>query len=386
MTSSANISPPCSTNSGSASTSRPCRPRPAVEAAMIAGQDYDEIARRYEAGRASVAVATLIADLETPVSAFLKLAAGRAGNLFLLESVEGGAQRGRYSLIGLDPDVIWRANGDSCEINRRALWDRDAFAPCPGKPLEALRALLAESRIDLPPGLPPMAAGVLGYLGYDMVRQMERLAPAKPDPIGVPEATLIRPTIMVVFDSVRDEISVVTPIRPLAGVGAQARLCSAQRRGRAPRCDHRRPLEGPLRACRARGRSYADRAELKRRRTRTRGGIPRHGREGEGLYRRRRYFSGRAVAALYVALRPAGLFALPRSSPDQSFAVPLLPRFRRLPGRRIEPARKSWSGCAGGGGCDPADRRHALARQDGARRTKRSPPNFWPIRRSALSI
>jgi anthranilate synthase component I len=197
---------------------------------MIAGQEYDEIARRYEVGRASVVVATLVADLETPVSAFLKLSAGRSGNVFLLESVEGGAQRGRYSMIGLDPDLVWRAFGDACETNRQALWERDAFQPCPGKPLEALRALLAESRIDLPPGLPPMSAGVFGYLGYDMVRQMERLAPAKPDPIGVPDAVLIRPTIMVVFDSVRDEISVVTPIRPASGVAARAAFESAQAR------------------------------------------------------------------------------------------------------------------------------------------------------------
>jgi anthranilate synthase component I len=197
---------------------------------MIAGQDYDEFARRYEVGRASVVLATLVADLETPVSAFLKLSAGRAGNVFLLESVEGGDQRGRYSMIGLDPDIIWRVFGDACEINRRALVDRRAFAPCPGKPLEALRALLAESRIEMPPGSPPMAAGIFGYLGYDMVRQMERLAPAKPDPIGVPDAVLIRPTIMVVFDNVRDEISVVTPVRPLPGVGARAAYESAQLR------------------------------------------------------------------------------------------------------------------------------------------------------------
>ena len=209
---------------------------------MIAGQEYDEIARRYEAGRASVAVSTLVADLETPVSAFLKLSAGRAGNVFMLESVEGGAQRGRYSMIALDPDVIWRAHGDRCEINRRALWEREAFAPCPGKPLDALRALLAESRIDMPPDLPPMAAGILGYLGYDMVRQMERLAPAKPDPIGVPEAMLIRPTIVVAFDSVRDEISVVTPIRPSPGVSARAAYESAQARLEAIVAT----LEGPL--------------------------------------------------------------------------------------------------------------------------------------------
>ena len=64
--------------------------------------------------------------------------------------------------------------------------------------------------------LPPMAAGVFGYLGYDMVRQMERLAPAKEDKIGVFDAILLRPTVMVVFDSVRDELFVVTPVRPRA--------------------------------------------------------------------------------------------------------------------------------------------------------------------------
>src|SRR5271170_5987799 len=160
----------------------------------------DDFARAYARGRASVLRTTLVSDLETPVSAYLKLAAGRSGNMFLLESVEGGAQRGRYSMIGLDPDLIFRSTGDRAEINRRALIAPDAFAAVPGDPLDALRAVLTESRIDLPPGLPPMSAGVFGYLGYDMVRRMEKLAPAKPDPIGVPEALLIRPTVMVVFD------------------------------------------------------------------------------------------------------------------------------------------------------------------------------------------
>ena len=192
--------------------------------------DYDEFARRYAAGRASVVATTLVADLETPVSAYLKLAAGRAGAMFLLESVEGGAQRGRYSMIGLDPDVVWRSTGEGAEINRRALVEPDAFVPCSGEPLEALRTLLAESRIDMPPGLPPMSAGVFGYLGYDMVRRMERLPPAKPDPIGVPEALLVRPTVMVVFDTARDEMAVVTPVRPAAGVGARAAYESAQAR------------------------------------------------------------------------------------------------------------------------------------------------------------
>jgi anthranilate synthase component 1 len=192
--------------------------------------DYDAFARAYVAGEAEVAVATLVADLETPVSAYLKLARGRAGNMFLLESVEGGAQRGRYSMIGLDPDLIFRSTGNRAEMNRRALADPDAFAPCPGEPLGVLRSLLAESRIKMPPGLPPMSAGVFGYLGYDMVRRMERLPPAKPDPIGVPEALLIRPTTMVVFDGARDEMAIVTPVRPAPGVSARAAYESAMAR------------------------------------------------------------------------------------------------------------------------------------------------------------
>jgi anthranilate synthase component 1 len=183
---------------------------------------FEDFSARYQAGKAALISAQLVADLETPVSAYLKLSQGRAGNMFLLESVEGGATRGRYSMIGLDPDIIWRATGDKAEINRRALSDVNAFTPMSEKPLDALRVLIAESAIDPVAGLPPMAAGVFGYLGYDMVRQMERLAPAKPDPIGVPEAVMIRPTVMVVFDSVKDEMSVITPVRPQPGVGAQA--------------------------------------------------------------------------------------------------------------------------------------------------------------------
>src|SRR6516165_12441265 len=105
--------------------------------------DFEAFARAYQAGEASVAVTTLVADLETPVSAYLKLKRGREGNMFLLESVEGGAQRGRYSMIGLDPDLVFRSSGDRAEINRRAQIRPDAFAPCPGDPLNALRALLA---------------------------------------------------------------------------------------------------------------------------------------------------------------------------------------------------------------------------------------------------
>src|ERR1044071_6786154 len=127
----------------------------------------EAFAARYVRGEPQVVWTTLVADLETPVSAFLKVAGGRAMS-FLFESVEGGAVRGRYSIIGLEPDLIWRTNGTHAEVNRTARAKPDAFTPCPEQPLAALRALIAESSIVLPERLPPMAAGLFGYLGYDM--------------------------------------------------------------------------------------------------------------------------------------------------------------------------------------------------------------------------
>src|SRR5689334_2803061 len=189
----------------------------------------DAFAARYERGEPQVLWTTLVADLETPVSAFLKIAGSRPMS-FLFESVEGGAVRGRYSVIGLDPDLIWRTNGARAEINRNAERKPLAFAPCPQPPLEALRALIAESRIELPHDLPPMAAGLFGYLGYDMVRLMEELPTNKPDPIGLPDALLTRPTLIVVFDTVKDTLTVVTPVRPQAGVSAKTALARATER------------------------------------------------------------------------------------------------------------------------------------------------------------
>ncbi|HVZ53214.1 MAG TPA: anthranilate synthase component I [Pseudolabrys sp.] len=183
-------------------------------------------AEKYARGEAQVVWTTLVADLETPVSAYLKLGGGRPTS-FLLESVEGGAVRGRYSVIGLDPDLIWRSNGAAAEINRAARAKPEAFAPCAEPPLQALRTLINDSRIVLPDSLPPMAAGVFGYLGYDMVRQMEELPSPNPDPIGIPDAVMVRPTIVVVFDAVKDAMTVVTPVRPEPGVDAKAALARA---------------------------------------------------------------------------------------------------------------------------------------------------------------
>lgn len=205
------------------------------------GQDeFARFAERYGAGEPQLLRRVLVGDCETPVAAFMKLRHASAGPAFLLESVEGGAVRGRYSMIGLEPDLIWRCHRGTASLCRPALGE--SFLDDPRPAFESLRALLAESAVPQEEGLPPMAAGVFGYLGYDMVRLMERLPEPKETGTGVPDAILTRPTMMVVFDSVRDEIHAVTPVRSQPGVSARVAYERA-----LERLDHVvATLEGPL--------------------------------------------------------------------------------------------------------------------------------------------
>lgn len=190
---------------------------------------FNAFAAAYDAGKGQVIYRRVVADLETPVGTYLKLAADRT-HTFLLESVEGGATKGRYSIIGLEPDLLWRVVDGRAEINRKAALDRDAFAPVPGAPLDTLKALIAESRIDMPAALPANSAGVFGYLGYDMVRFMEELPDANPDTIGVPDAIMMRPSMLAVFDSLRDELYLSAPVYPREGVSARQAHEAAQSR------------------------------------------------------------------------------------------------------------------------------------------------------------
>ncbi|WP_339852624.1 anthranilate synthase component I [uncultured Nisaea sp.] len=183
--------------------------------------------RTYEDGAPQVVWTTLVADLETPVSAMMKLAERRA-NSFLLESVEGGSVRGRFSIIGLRPDVIWRFKKKQAEINRQARIDPHAFEPCPEDPLTSFRSLLAESEIDLPEGLPPMASGLFGYMGYDAVRLAERIPDENPDDLGVPDGLFLRPTVICIFDRLEDVVTIVTPVRPSEGMSAEAAYDAAR--------------------------------------------------------------------------------------------------------------------------------------------------------------
>jgi len=190
---------------------------------------FSDFEKTYEEGRPQLIWRSLVSDLETPVSAFLKLA-GRRANAILLESVEGGEQLGRYSIIGFKPDVIWRCFGGRSQINRNAASDPATFVDEEGAPLINLKRLFAESEIEAPPGLPPMAAGVFGYLGYDMVRQMEHLGPRPAGGLDAPDAIFMRPTLVAVFDNVGQEIMLFAPVRPEPGVSARAAYALAGER------------------------------------------------------------------------------------------------------------------------------------------------------------
>jgi anthranilate synthase component 1 len=188
---------------------------------------FEAFRAAYEAGKGALVWRHDIADLLTPVAAFLKLAHGSKFS-FLLESVEGGAARGRYSVIGMAPDLIWRCDDGVAAVNRDVQSDPAAFFPVGEPPLDSLRALIAETRLELPDGLPPMTGGLSGYLGYDMVRLMEALPATKPDVLGIADAILVRPGLFAIFDGVRDELTLAAPVYPRAGVTAASAYALAE--------------------------------------------------------------------------------------------------------------------------------------------------------------
>ncbi|MCK4939534.1 MAG: anthranilate synthase component I, partial [Rhodospirillaceae bacterium] len=151
--------------------------------------------KSYSAGKTQVVWATMVADLDTPVTAFLKLSKSEPMS-FLMESVEGGSQRGRYSFIGIRPDLVWRCKGNNAEINENPGTAADDFSPCPtGKDsgaIASLRALLKRSEIEMPDSLPPMAAGLVGYMAYDTVRLVENIPSNNPDVLNVPDGQFLR--------------------------------------------------------------------------------------------------------------------------------------------------------------------------------------------------
>lgn len=178
---------------------------------MIHGQA--EARAALAAGRPALLWRTAVADTETPVGAALKLIEPGRGD-FLLESVEGGAVRGRHSLIGLAPDLVFRASGNAAEVNPHWATDRAAFRPHPLPTLDALRDLVAACRMDVPAALPRALACLVGYFAYETVGLVEKLPRPAPNPVGVPDMIFVRPTVILIFDRLADSLFLVAPVWP----------------------------------------------------------------------------------------------------------------------------------------------------------------------------
>lgn len=178
---------------------------------MIAGGGDAAARAALERGESALVWRRQIADTDTPISAALKLFEADRGD-YLLESVEGGAVRGRYSLIGLAPDLVFRAHGQSAAINRHWATDRDAFAPLEAGALDALRDLVAECRAEMDPALPAALACLVGYFGYETVGLVEKLPRPAPNPIDLPDMLFVRPTVILIFDRLADQLYLVAPV------------------------------------------------------------------------------------------------------------------------------------------------------------------------------
>ncbi|WP_207102171.1 anthranilate synthase component I [Paracoccus shandongensis] len=196
---------------------------------MELAPDFAAFEAAWNAGQNQLVTIRLAADLDTPVSLMLKLAEA-APMSFMLESVTGGEVRGRYSIVGMKPDLIWDCRDGKARINRQARFSDD-FQPDDRPALDSLRALIAESRIEaMPEGVPPVAAGLFGYLGYDMIRLVEHLPHVNPDPLDLPDAMLMRPSVVAVLDGVKGEVTLCAPAWRNGGDNARAAYAQAAER------------------------------------------------------------------------------------------------------------------------------------------------------------
>ena len=191
--------------------------------------DIEEFSKHWKAGKSQIVWSWIPSDLETPVSVYLKLCA-HAPYSFLLESVEGGENLGRYSIIGTNPDLLWSCYKKKVQI-RKTDPDEKGGAPAHGKPewmaqelpdipaLQSLKENISQATVDIIPDaagndLPPMCAfGLFGYIGYDMIRLIEDIPEENPDELKVPDSVLMRPTVLAIFDNIKHRICLVTAVR-----------------------------------------------------------------------------------------------------------------------------------------------------------------------------
>ena len=147
-----------------------------------------------------------IGDTETPVAALLKLGPDTPGT-FLFESIVGGERLGRYSFIGFDPVEWFRIRNGAGETSEDIGFESPS--PVAGTPVEALRRFAGRARAEADEVLPPMASGAFGYVGYDMIQHVEPVTITASDTLDVPEALLVIPRLVIIFDHLYQEILLV---------------------------------------------------------------------------------------------------------------------------------------------------------------------------------
>lgn len=171
---------------------------------------FEKFEISYNQGKSQILWESLSSDVETPISIALKF---QDENYFcMFESVVQGRSRGRYSIIALKPDLIWKCEELRPFINRNYTSNKDDFESDGDNSLESLRSLIHETKFDIPDKLPSMSSGIFGYMGYDMVRLFEEIPDNNVKIIDVPDSVFFRPRIIMVFDSVKDEIYICSPV------------------------------------------------------------------------------------------------------------------------------------------------------------------------------
>ena len=166
--------------------------------------------KKYDSGIKQVLFTSFAADVHTPISSLLKLQ--KEKYLFLFESVERGSQKGRYSVIGLKPDLIWECKDGISKIKKSN--DKIIKQRVYSDPLDSLRQIIEENKLKIPHNLPSIACGLFGYLGYEMIKYFENVEMIKKDRLNLPESIFIRPSLTLVFDNVNDKLYISKIISP----------------------------------------------------------------------------------------------------------------------------------------------------------------------------
>ncbi len=172
--------------------------------------DFDLFKKKYKLGKRQILYTSLAADVHTPVSSLIKLE--KESYTFLFESVEKGSQKGRYSVIGLKPDLIWECRNNNCKVTDKTL--KKNYYENNISPLNSLRNLIKSNKLKIPNQIPSISSGLFGYMGYEMIQYFEKVILSKKNNLELPDSIFIRPSMTLVFDNVNDKLFITRTVFP----------------------------------------------------------------------------------------------------------------------------------------------------------------------------